>query len=175
MSATGRKLIQSVDWPKVSSVLSKRPEITKSLMSLNKKYQDVDRELSALREQKLDIDFNHYRGILKNKQIVTEMESKLKNYKITSLDTAPALALLAEFEKNATASATEYASELTVKLSGLKETVDNINNARPVEDMTTADVVEARPETLTEVQEMVSKGEYDVPGYDAKFPNISLV
>ncbi|OMJ09280.1 ATP synthase subunit d, mitochondrial [Smittium culicis] len=175
MSSAGRKLIQSVDWPKISSVLSKRPEVSKSLMAFNKKYQEIDRELSSLREQKLDLDFAHYRKVLKNQQIVSELEAKYKAYKVEKLDTAASLAVLAEFENNAVSAANNYAAELETKLSGLNETIANIVSARPVEDLTTADIVEARPETLTEVQEMVAKGEYDVPGYDAKFPNISMV
>ncbi|PVU99606.1 hypothetical protein BB559_000564 [Furculomyces boomerangus] len=175
MSVNARKLVQAIDWPRVSAVLARKPEVVKSLSAFNKKFQEVDRELVLLKEQKLDLDFDHYRKVLKNKKIVDDMELKFKSYEIKKLDTKEHLKIIGEFESSATASATGYASELETKLSGLFETVGNIENARPVNQVTTDDIVTARPETIAEVEDMVRKGEYTVPGYDTKFPDLSVV
>ncbi|PVV04139.1 hypothetical protein BB560_001367 [Smittium megazygosporum] len=174
MSVAGRKLVESINWPTISAALSKRSDVVKSIGVFNKKYQELDRELSALREQKLDIDFSHYSSVLKNTAVVDEMKAKLASFKITKIDTSKSNEILSKLEAAAVASATEYSTELGTRLSGLIETVKNIEETRPVIDLTVEDVVKAAPEALTEVQEMMKEGEFIVKGYDNKFPDLSL-
>lgn len=65
--------------------------------------------------------------------------------------------------------AQESATKLEAELKDLKETLSNIEGARPFDQLTTADVIAARPEIAKTVEEMVKKGKWTLPGYDEKF------
>ncbi|PVU87799.1 hypothetical protein BB561_006168 [Smittium simulii] len=171
---SARNLVESINWATLTSALSKKAQVVKSLSSFNKKYQELDRELASLREQKTDLAFEHYRDLLKNTKIVDEMQAKYSGYKLEKLDTQKYIATLADFEKTAVASATEYSSELQTKLTDLVQTVQNIDNTRSVTQLTVEDVVNATPEILEEAQAMVNNGEFYVKGYESKFPDLSL-
>ncbi|OMH78436.1 ATP synthase subunit d, mitochondrial [Zancudomyces culisetae] len=174
MSVTGRTLLTKIDWPLLSANLSKRPEIVKALQEFNKKFTETDRDLSALNAQKTEIDFEYYRSVLKNTEVVDKLQKKYAAFKPVKLEISEQLKAIEQLEKSASTSAKDYSVDLQNRLAGLKETIGNIQAARPVDELTTIDVCQARPETMTEVEEMVKKGEYTVPGYDSKFPSLGF-
>lgn len=65
------------------------------------------------------------------------------------------------------AKATE--AKIEAELKDLKATLKNIEDARPFDQLTTDDVLAARPEIGKTVEEMVKKGKWTVPGYYEKF------
>lgn len=65
------------------------------------------------------------------------------------------------------AKATE--DKIASELKALKSTLDNIQSARPFDQLTTTDMINARPEIRKTVEEMVKKGKWTVPGYEEKF------
>lgn len=58
---------------------------------------------------------------------------------------------------------------MEAELKDLKATLGNIEGARPFDQLTTSDVLQARPEIAKTIEEMVKKGKWTVPGYDEKF------
>jgi len=58
---------------------------------------------------------------------------------------------------------------MEAELKDLKATLGNIEGARPFDQLTTGDVLQARPEIAKTIEEMVKKGKWTVPGYDEKF------
>lgn len=175
MSVAGRKLLTSINWPVISSVLSKHTEVTKSLGSFRKGYEEAERQLSQLKEADRPIDFEHYRRILKNKDIVDKLEKAAKTQKIVKVDLADQLKTISAFETKAVASAELYVKETEANLADLSETVKNIDQARPVTQLTVDDVVKAKPEVVKKTEEMVKQGKFTVDGYDEKFPSLSLL
>ncbi|KAJ2814515.1 ATP synthase d subunit, partial [Coemansia sp. 'formosensis'] len=91
MSVTGRKFLTSINWPVVSSVLSKHTEITGSLAAFRKGYEEAERQLTQLKEADRAIDFEHYRRILKNSDIVDKLEKVALAQKIVKVDLADQL------------------------------------------------------------------------------------
>jgi len=65
------------------------------------------------------------------------------------------------------------ASKIETELADLKATLQNIEQARPFNQLSTDDVIKARPEIGRTVEEMVKKGKWSTPGYDATFGNLS--
>ncbi|KAH3674663.1 hypothetical protein WICMUC_003127, partial [Wickerhamomyces mucosus] len=47
--------------------------------------------------------------------------------------------------------------------------------ARPFDQLTVDDVVKARPDVEEKVQDMVSKGRFEVPGYKEKFGDLVIM
>lgn len=67
-------------------------------------------------------------------------------------------------------SAKQAATKVDSELSALQATLKDIEDARPVEDLTTADVAKARPAIITTAEEMVKHGKWSVPGYEQVRP-----
>lgn len=65
--------------------------------------------------------------------------------------------------------AEESATKIESELKDLKETLSNIEGARPFDQLTATDVINARPEIAKAIEEMVKKGKWSLPGYDEKF------
>lgn len=65
--------------------------------------------------------------------------------------------------------AQESSAKLEAELKDLKATLSNIEGARPFDQLTTGDILQARPEIAKTIEEMVKKGKWTVPGYDEKF------
>ncbi|KAJ2156845.1 ATP synthase d subunit [Coemansia sp. RSA 552] len=175
MSTAGRKFLTSINWPVVSSVLSKHTEITKSLGAFRKGYEEAERQLTQLKEADRPVDFEHYRRVLKNTEIVDRLEKIAKAQKITKADLASQLSTISAFEAKAVASAEVYVKETQANLADLNETVGNIEQARPITQLTVDDVVKAKPEVVQRTEEMVKKGKFTVDGYDDKFPSLVMI
>ena len=65
--------------------------------------------------------------------------------------------------------AEESSVKIEAELKDLKATLDNIESARPLEQLSTTDIIRARPEIGETVAEMVKKGKWTLPGYEEKF------
>ncbi|KAJ1918200.1 ATP synthase d subunit [Mycoemilia scoparia] len=174
MSAVGRKFLTSIDWPLLSSVFAKRAETVKALSAFRKKFDETESQLNALKEQKTEIDFEHYRKVLNNTKIVDEMEKAFKNQKIVKVDLDSQIKAISAFEAKAVEAAEAYVKEVNAKLVDLHETVENIDSARPIEQLTVDDVIQARPEIVAEVEALVKEGKFTVSEYESKFPNLTL-
>ncbi|PIA17546.1 ATP synthase d subunit [Coemansia reversa NRRL 1564] len=175
MSTAGRKFLTSINWPVVSSVLSKHAEITKSLGSFRKSYEMAEGELTQLKEANRPVDFEYYRRVLKNTEVVDRLEKIAKAQKITKVDLASQLETISAFETKAVASAELYVKETEANLADLSETVKNIEQTRPITQLTVDDVVKAKPEVVQRAEEMTKKGQYTVDGYDEKFPSLVMI
>ncbi|KAI9474958.1 ATP synthase d subunit [Coemansia sp. RSA 990] len=175
MSTAGRKFLTSINWPVINSVLSKHTEITKSLGSFRKGYEEAERQLTQLKEADRPVDFEHYRRVLKNTDIVDKLEKIAKSQQIAKVDLQSQLQTIAAFEAKAVASAELYVKETQANLADLSETIKNIEEARPITQLTVEDVVKAKPEVVQKTEEMVRKGKFTVDGYDEKFPSLSLM
>jgi len=128
-----------------------------------------------LKDVKTDIDFEHYRSILKNKAVVEEGEKLFKNFKPADYDVQAQLKTIAAFEAKAIASAKDAATAVETELGGLNSTLKNIEEARPFDELSLDDVAKARPEITKAVENMVKKGKWTVPGYTEKFGNLSAI
>ncbi|KAJ2709534.1 ATP synthase d subunit [Coemansia spiralis] len=175
MSVAGRKFLTSINWPVVSSVLSKHAEITKSLGVFRKGYEEAERQLTQLKEADRAIDFAHYRRVLKNSEIVDRLEKVAKAQQVAKVDLAEQLKTIAAFEAKAVASAELYVKETTANLADLSDTVTNIEQARPITQLTVDDVVKAKPEVVQYTEDLVKKGQFTVDGYDEKFPSLVMI
>ncbi|KAK6440884.1 GAL4 enhancer protein, partial [Oleoguttula sp. CCFEE 5521] len=79
------------------------------------------------------------------------------------------------FEAQAVKSAEETKMKVDEELKDLEKTLKNIETARPFEDLTVDEVVAARPDIDTRVEQLVSKGRWQVPGYKEKFGDLSVL
>lgn len=90
-----------------------------------------------LSEQPQTVDFEHYRSILSNKAVVDEIERQVKPYKPATYDVGRQLKAIEAFEATAVKSAQDTKAVVDQELRDLSKTLRNIEEARPIEQLTT--------------------------------------
>ncbi|ORX93264.1 putative ATP7-F1F0-ATPase complex, FO D subunit [Basidiobolus meristosporus CBS 931.73] len=171
---SARSAITHIDWSKLAS-LGLKKDTAASLTSFRKRYDELKRNVDALKEQKTDIDFAHYRTLLKNKKVVDQAEKAFSTFKPVKYNLDAQLKVISAFEEKAVQKAQFTAKQLDLEVADLKETIKNIEQARPIEDLTVDDVIKAKPEIPAVVEDMIKKGNWTVPGYNEKFGNLSVL
>ncbi|GAA6000110.1 hypothetical protein JCM10207_006056 [Rhodosporidiobolus poonsookiae] len=165
----------AVDWSRITSRLGLGKETLAQLSAFRTRAAAARAANAAVKEQKTTVDFEHYRSVLKNKEIVAEGEKLFKSFKAVDYDLQAQLKAIAAFEAKAVASAQEAATKVDSELGNLNSTLKNIEDARPFDQLTLDDVAKARPEITKTVENMVAKGKWTVPGYTEKFGNLSAI
>ncbi|KAJ5302361.1 hypothetical protein PENANT_c008G07760 [Penicillium antarcticum] len=170
-----RSAATKIDWAKVSTSLGLRGQTATSLQSFKKRNDEARRKVQVLSEQPQTIDFSHYRGILKNKAIVDEIENHFKTFKPASYDVNRQLKAIDAFEAQAVQNAEATKGKVEAELQNLQKTLENIETARPFEDLTVDEVASAQPEIDEKTASLVSKGKWMPPGYKERFGDLSAV
>lgn len=80
---------------------NKLVETVTSLQSFRKRHADAQRIHGQLASQPTTVDFEHYRSVLKNQNIVAEAEKLLKGFKPATYDVNAHLKAIEEFEAKA--------------------------------------------------------------------------
>lgn len=174
-AASVAKSAVKLDWAKVTSTLKLAGNTASSLQAFKKRHDNAQKKVYELSKQDTEIDFAYYRSVLKNQDVVNEIEKAYKAFKPVTYDVNKQIKTIETFEAKALENAKETEQKVDTELAELQKTLDNIENARPFEELTIADLHQARPEIKAKVDEMVKKGSFTVPGYTDKFPNLNLM
>ncbi|DAA76686.1 ATP synthase subunit d [Trichophyton mentagrophytes] len=174
MAAT-RSAALKLDWAKVAQSLGLRGQTAASLQAFKKRNDDARRKVQVLSEAPQTVDFAHYRKVLKNQAIVDEIEQHFKNFKPVTYDVNRQLKAIEAFEAQAVKNAEETKGKVEMELESLSQTLDNIESARPFEDLTVDDVAAAAPEIDRKTAQLVSKGIWMPPGYKEKYGDLAVM
>lgn len=142
---------------------------TAAVQTFRKRADDARRHLTALKNQKTDVDFGHYKSVLKNQEIVNQAEKILREFKPVTYDVSSQLKAIDAFEAKAVEQAQASSDKIEAELKDLKATLKNIEDARPFDQLSVDDVIAARPEIGKTVEEMVKAGKWTTPQYAEKF------
>lgn len=82
------------------------------------------------------VDFQHFRNTLKNTTVIDEIEQHFKQFKPATYDVNRQLKAIEAFEAQAVKSAEETKGRVDAELRDLDKTLENIETARPFEDLT---------------------------------------
>ena len=146
-----------------------------------------------LSELPTTVDFAHYRSVLKNQAVVDEIEKRFAAFKPSGYDVARQLKAIEAFEVEAVRNAEATKEKVDLELKDLEKTLQNIETARPFEDVTLVsffasrcmalhgywmdrawltllqdDVNAALPEVEERTRQLVVKGRWMVPGYKVR-------
>ncbi|CAG8581307.1 16807_t:CDS:2 [Funneliformis caledonium] len=167
--ASSIRAAAKVDWSKLTVSLGLKKETVAALQAFRKRNDEARRVVLALKEQKTDIDFEHYRSLLKNKGIVNEAEKALSSFKPVKTDLNAQMKIVEIIESKAVENAKKTVARVDDELKDLHSTLTNIEQTRPFEDITVEEIVKAKPEINDIVEKMVKRGQWGVPGYEEKF------
>ncbi|WFD28214.1 ATP synthase d subunit [Malassezia nana] len=163
----------AIDFSKLlSSGIGK--ETQAQIVAFRKRADEARRALTGLQSQPTTVDLAHYKSVLKNQSVVAQAEKILREFKPVTYDVNAQVKAIESFEATAVKQAQESAAKLEAELKDLKATLGNIEGARPFDQLTTGDVLQARPEIAKTIEEMVKKGKWTVPGYDEKFGSLAM-
>lgn len=131
-----RSAALKLDWSKVAGSLGLRGQTASALQSFKKRNDDARRKVQLLSEQAQTVDFAHYRNTLKNQAVIDDIEAQFKNFKPATYDVSRQLKAIDAFEAQAVQNAEQTKGKVETELVELKKTLENIETARPFEDLT---------------------------------------
>lgn len=130
--------------------------------------------MQQLGEQPTTVDFAQYRAVLKNTQVIDEIEQHMKGFSPKTYDVSKQLKAIESFEQVAIKNAEETKSKVEVELRSLEKALGDIEGARQWEEITVDEIVEAAPEIDKYTEELVKKGRWMPPGYQVCLSNSSI-
>ncbi|KAI0346991.1 ATP synthase d subunit [Trametopsis cervina] len=166
---------KAVDFTRIYSSLGLGKETIAALQAFRKRHADAQRIQGQLNSQPTSVDLAHYRSVLKNKAIVDEAEKILSSFKPVTYDVTAHVKAIETFETKAVEKAKETELKIDEELKDLQAALVNIEEARPLEELTNEDVMNAYPRIRTTVETMVKKGKWTVPGYKEQFGDYSIM
>ncbi|ODQ82019.1 hypothetical protein BABINDRAFT_6635 [Babjeviella inositovora NRRL Y-12698] len=175
MSAVAKSVSSKLDWAKVVSTLGLTGSTAASLTAFKKRNDEAKRSIVELSTQATQVDFAHYKSVLKNQQIASEIESAFAAFKPVTYDVSKQLQTIQEFEAKAVENAQATEAVVAKELADLKKTLSNIEEATPFDQLTVEDVVKAVPQIDDKVAHMVKQGQWSLPGYREKFGNLNVM
>ncbi|KAJ9155609.1 hypothetical protein NKR23_g1719 [Pleurostoma richardsiae] len=170
-----RSAALKLDWAKVTTSLGLRGQTVASLQAFKKRNDDVRRKVQQLSELPTEVDFAHYRSVLKNQAVVDEIEKRFAAFKPASYDVGRQLKAIEAFEVEAVRNAEATKEKVDLELKDLQATLKNIESARPFDEITVDEVAAAEPSIDEKTATLVSKGRWSVPGYKEKFGDLSVL
>ncbi|BDD61724.1 ATP synthase d subunit [Monascus purpureus] len=170
-----RSAALKIDWAKVTTSLGLRGQTAASLQAFKKRNDDARRKVQVLSELPQTVDFSYYRQVLKNQAIVDEIETHLKNFKPATYDVSRQLKAIDAFETQAIKNAEETKGKVESELRSLEKTLENIETARPFDELTVDEVAAAQPEIDEKTASLVSRGKWMPPGYKERFGDLSVI
>ncbi|KAI9598097.1 hypothetical protein BDF19DRAFT_420385 [Syncephalis fuscata] len=176
MSATTRTAaaVSKIDWSRLLSI-PLRKDTAAQLTAFRKRFDETQRQLTSLQEQKLDVDFAHYRSVLSNKAVVDEAEKAWKAFKPVKIDLAKQQQVLDTLEAKAVQRAEQTVKQIDIDIAELQKTLSNIESARPVEQLSVEDIIEAKPEIVEVLGKRLEEGKWSIPGYEEKYGDRAIM
>ncbi|KAG5368510.1 ATP synthase subunit d [Yarrowia sp. C11] len=173
--AAARSSAVKVDWGKIVSSLGLTGATVSSLQAFRKRHEEAKKNAYELQNQPTEVDFSHYRKVLKNQKVVDEIEQHFKSFKPVTYDVSKQLKTIDAFEAKALEDAKTTEGKVNQEIGDLQKTLENIESARPFDQLSVDDVFKARPDLEKKIEEMVKKGRWSVPGYNEKFGSVVLM
>jgi hypothetical protein len=131
-----RSAALKLDWAKLGTSLGLRGQTATSLAAFKKRNDDARRKVQVLSETPQTVDFAHYRQLLKNQAIIDELEAHVTAFKPATYDVNRQIKAIEAFEAQAVMSAEETKGKVEAELRSLEKTLENIETARPFEELT---------------------------------------
>merc|ERR1711977_489391 len=135
----------AVDWQRITSSLGLQKDTLQALRAFRKRHGDAKVAHQQVKDLKADVDFAHYKNVLKNQEVVSQLEQTWKGFKPADYDVNAQLKAIDAFQGKAVEGATKAAQKVEQELGNLDATLKDIESARPFDQLTTGDVARARP------------------------------
>ncbi|CAK9435563.1 uncharacterized protein LODBEIA_P02900 [Lodderomyces beijingensis] len=174
MSSVAKQVGVKVDFNKIIKSLGLTGETAASLQAFRKRYDEAKKNYIDLSAQATEIDFSHYRSVLKNTKVVDEIEKAVASYKPVTIDLSKNLKNIELYEQKAVENAKLTEKSVTEEIKQLQATLKDIESARPFDQLTVDDVAKAS-DLDEKTTYMVKNAKWVVPGYREKFGDLAAM
>lgn len=164
-----------LNWAQVISTLGLTGKTSASLTAFKKRNDEAKKTNLDLTNQPAEVDFAHYRKILKNQSVIDEVEKAVSSFKPVTYDVSKTLKTIDIFEQKAVENAKLTEKSVLEEIEQLQATLKDIEGSRPFEQLTVEDVAKARPDLDDKVNYMVKNGKWEVPSYKEKFGDLTVM
>lgn len=120
----------------MTTSLGLRGQTVASLQAFKSRNDNAKRKVQQLSELPTAIDFAQYRSTLKNQAVIDEIEKRFTAFKPATYDLSRQLKAIDTFEAEAVKNAQATKEKVDLELQDLTKTLQNIEQARPFEDLT---------------------------------------
>jgi hypothetical protein len=120
----------------VTTSLGLRGQTVASLQAFKSRNDNARRKVQQLSELPTTVDFASYRSTLKNQAVIDEIEKRFSAFKPATYDLSRQLKAIETFEAEAVKNAQATKEKVDLELQDLTKTLQNIEQARPFEDLT---------------------------------------
>lgn len=120
----------------MTTSLGLRGQTVASLQAFKSRNDNAKRKVQQLSEQPTEVDFAHYRSILKNQAVVDEIEKRFKAFKPVTYDVNRQIKAIDAFQAEAVKNAEATKAKVDLELQDLNKTLKNIEEARSFEELT---------------------------------------
>lgn len=120
----------------MTTSLGLRGQTVTSLQAFKSRNDNAKRKVQQLSELPTAVDFAQYRSTLKNQAVIDEIEKRFKAFKPSTYDISRQLKAIETFEAEAVKNAQATKEKVDLELQDLTKTLQNIEQARPFEDLT---------------------------------------
>lgn len=175
MSAVAKSASTKLNWAQVISKLGLTGSTASSLTAFKKRNDEAKKEHQTLTSQSTEVDFEHYRSVLKNTKVVDEIEKAVSGFKPTTYDVSKTLKTIDIFEQKAIENAKLTEKSVLAEIEQLQATLKDIEGARPFDQLTVDDIAKARPDLDEKVNYMIQHGKWEVPSYKEKFGDLTVM
>lgn len=172
--SVAKSAASKIDWSKIIPQLGLAGQTATSLTAFKKRNDEAKKVLFELKHQPAEVNFSAYSG-LKNQEIVQTIKKDISGFKPSTIDLSKQLNIIEAFEVKAIENAKKTETLVLAELADLEKTLENIESARPFDQLTVDDVVKARPDVEDKVADMVAHGRFEVPGYKEKFGDLVIM
>lgn len=131
-----RSAASKIDWANLGTKLGLRGTTAQALQTFKKRNDDARRKVQLLSEQPQQVDFAHYRSVLKNTAVIDDIEKQFNAFQVKKYDVGRQIKAIEAYEAQAVKSAEETKTKVDAELKDLEKTLKNIETARPFEDLT---------------------------------------
>ncbi|KAG5437734.1 hypothetical protein PCANB_000447 [Pneumocystis canis] len=170
-----RSTASKINWTKLRSCYKLNTTTISSLLEFQKRNIDAQTKVNLLQEQAQGINFSYYHSIIKDKTLLNEIEKDVKGFKPLKYNIDSQMKMINLLETKAFQSAKKMEYQIDLELIQLKKTLLNIQQARPIEDLTIHDILIACPEIEEKVEKMIKNNQWSIPGYKEKFGNLTII
>ncbi|PSK40798.1 hypothetical protein C7M61_000453 [Candidozyma pseudohaemuli] len=164
-----------LNWAQVISSLGLTGKTSASLNAFKKRNDEAKKEHLELSGESTEVDFAHYRKVLKNQSVIDEVEKAVSGFKPVTYDVSKTLKTIDIFEQKAVENAKLTEKSVLEEIEQLQATLKDIEGSRPFDQLTVDDVAKARPDVDEKVNYMVKNGKWEVPSYKEKFGDLTVM
>jgi F-type H+-transporting ATPase subunit d len=129
-------LLTTQDWSKIYTGLGLGKQTITSLQEFRARHTTALNRNSALKATTPEIDLSHYKGLLKDQSAVQNAEKVLREFKAVDYDVTKFNSAVDAFKGKAVEAAKATLKKIETEEGSLKDTLANIQEARPFEDLT---------------------------------------